>query len=106
MLTSENGEKLLTDLTIDGDSFQQNNSTKGLGVQMDNHLNWKENIFLLSSKVVCAIGYIKHTRQFLPREILKILYLGIFEPQFRFCCSIWGVIQLQNKKVQAIAWHT
>ena len=62
MLTVENGEKLLPKFTLDGEFIQQRNATKFLGIQMDNQLKWKDHISQVSSKVVCAIGYIKYAR--------------------------------------------
>ena len=44
----------------------------------------------VSFKVVRAIGYIKYARKFLPRETSRMLYLGLVEPHFRYCCSVWG----------------
>ena len=64
--------------------------TKYLGVQIDNSLNWKENIKTVSTKVSRAIGYLKHAKTFLRRETLMTLYTGIVEPHFRHRCSVWG----------------
>ena len=64
--------------------------TKYLGVQIDNSLNWKEHIKTVSTKVLRAIGFLKHAKTFLGQETLKTLYTGIVEPHFRYCCSVWG----------------
>ena len=64
--------------------------TKYLGVQVDNSLDWKEQIKAVSSKVSRAIGFLKHARNILPMASLKTLYSGIVEPHFRYCCSVWG----------------
>ena len=37
-----------------------------------------------------AIAMIKHSKKFLPKHTLKLLYQGLVEPHFRFCCSFWG----------------
>ena len=89
-LTDENGENLLPNFTLDGETIQHKNATKYLGVQIDNQLKWKDHISQVSSKVVRAIGYIKYARKFLPRETLRMLYLGLVEPHFRYCCSVWS----------------
>ena len=112
-LTDENGENLLPNFTLDGEPIQHKNATKYLGVQIDNQLKWKDHIFQVSSKVVRAIGYIKYARKFLPRETLRMLYLGLVEPHFRYCCSVWGscdtvlrqkIEKLQNKAVRIITF--
>ena len=59
---------------------------------------------IVSSIVVRAVGYIKHARHFLSRETLKVLYLGLIEPHFRFCYIVWsscGIVTRQKiKKLQ------
>ena len=61
-----------------------------------------------------AIGYIKYARKFLPRETLRMLYLGLVEPHFRYCCSVWGscstvlrqkIEKLQNRAVKIITFN-
>ena len=112
-LTDENGESLLPDFSFDGEHIQQKNATKYLGVQIDNKLKWKYHISQVSSKVVRAIGYIKYARTFLPRETLRMLHVGVFEPHFRYCCSVWGscsivlrqkIEKLQNRAVRIITF--
>ena len=61
---------------------------KYLGVQVDNSLDWKEQIKLISSKVLKALGLLKHAKNFLPESSLKSLYFSIVEPHFRYCCSV------------------
>ena len=89
-LTDENRENLLPNYTLDGKPVQHKNATKYLCVQIDNQQKWKNHISQVSSKVVRAIGYIKYAGKFLPRETLRMLYLGLVEPHFRYCCSVWG----------------
>ena len=103
MLIDKNGEKLLSNFTLDGEPIQHKNATKYLGAQIDNQLKWKDHISQVSSKVVRAIGYIKYARKFLPRETLRMLYLELVEPHFRYCCSVWGscgtVLRQKIKKI-------
>ena len=86
--------------------------TKYLGMQIDCSLDWKEQIQAVSSKVSSAIGFLKHAKSFLPMTSLKTLYKGIFEPHFRYCCSVWGCAgsteisqlqKLQNRAARIIA---
>ena len=63
---------------------------KCLGVQVDNHLNWKGHIKALSTKISRAIGFLKYAKNFLTQDTLKTLYTGIVEPHFRYCCSVLG----------------
>ena len=54
---------------------------------------------------------IRHTNKFIPKHTLKILYVGLVEPHFRFCCSKWGTCRvttpctlekLQNRVIRSI----
>ena len=80
---------------------------KYLGVQVDNSLDWTEQIKAISSKVLKALGLLKHAKNFLPESSLRSLYLGIVEPHFCYCCSLWGcsgsnaLLQLQKLQNRA-----
>ena len=62
----------------------------------------------ISRKVSSAIGVWKHTKQFLPQNILKNLYRSIVEPHFRYCSSVWGcccttdINRLQKQRNRAV----
>ena len=54
---------------------------------------------------------IRYTNKFNPKHALKMLYQGLVEPHFRFCCSVWGtcgvttrctLVKLQNKVIRII----
>ena len=54
---------------------------------------------------------IRLTKKFIPRHTLKLLYQGLVEPHFRFCCSVWGTCgvttrntleKLQNRAMRII----
>ena len=77
-------------LEIRGRELDVVKKTKYLGVQVDNSLDWKEQIKAVSSKVSRAIGFLKHARNILPMASLKALYSGIVEPHVRYCYSVWG----------------
>ena len=49
--------------------------TKYLGVVIDNSLNWKGHIKTVSAKVSSAIGFLRHTKTFLPQETLRNAYV-------------------------------
>ena len=57
-------------------------NTKYLGVQVDNTLDWREHIKTISSKASRAIGFLKHTRSFLPEDALRTVYTGTVDPHF------------------------
>ena len=94
-------------LKIRVDKLEVVQKTKYLGVQIDNSLDWKEHIKVISSKVSKAVGFLRHAKLFLPEETLKTLYKGTIEPHFRYCCLVWGcsgvteITQLQKLQHRA-----
>ena len=57
---------------------------KYLGVQVDNSIDWKEQIKAISSKVSKALGLLKHAKNFLPESSLRSLYFSVVEPHFHY----------------------
>ena len=72
-------------------------TTKYLGLQIENSLDWKYHFSVISSKVSKVVGFLKHAKTILPLESLNKLYAGIVEPHFRYCCSVWGCCGVTEK---------
>ena len=53
-------------------------------------LNFKGHIKALSAKIGRAVGFLKHTINFLTQNTLKTVCTGIVEPHFRYCCPVLG----------------
>ena len=77
-------------LKITEHDFQVGQQKRYLGIKIDCPLDWKEQIRATSKKFSKALCFWKHAKSLLSRNVLKILYLGIEEPHFRYCCSVWG----------------
>ena len=60
-------------ISIEGHFIDEVSYTKFLGVYIDNRLNWKKHISLISGKVSRAIGIIVRARRFLNTDTLKTL---------------------------------
>ena len=95
---SDSGELIQANFKTSGEAIEQKTSAKYLGVVLDNQRKWKDHISLISSKVSRAIGIIKHAKKAFPLNLLKMLYLGLVEPHFRYCCSIWGSCEATTRK--------
>ena len=89
------GQKL--SLKIRDHELEAVDTTKYLGLQIDNSLDWERHISVLSSKVYKAVGFLTHAKSIPPLETLKKLYGGIAEPHFRYCCSVWGCCGVTEK---------
>ena len=75
---------------IDDSPVELFDSIKYLGVQVDQYLVWDEQIKSVQAKVSRSLGFLKYAKKFLPKPVLCKLYIGIVEPHFRYCCSLWG----------------
>ena len=64
--------------------------TKFLGVCIDNRLNWKKHISVISDKVSRVIGIVVRTRKFLNTGTLKTLYNSFIYPYYTYCNHVWG----------------
>ena len=40
---------------------------------------------------------IRYTKKIHPKHTLKMLYQGLVEPHFRFCCSVWGTCEVTTR---------
>ena len=85
-----NNQNEFLELRIQGAELKVMQSTKYLGVQVDNTLDWRERTKTISSKVSRPIGFLKHARSLLPEESLRSLYTGIVETHFRYFSPVWG----------------
>ena len=105
-------EPLRANFVISGEPIAQKASVKYLGVYIDNKLKWKDHIKTVASKVTRAIAMTRYTKKFIPKHTLQMLYQGLVEPHFRFCCSVWGTCvvtsrctleKLQNRVIRIIS---
>ena len=75
---------------IRGKEIEIRSKAKYLGVQIDDHLNWKEHTKAVSAKVSRAIGFLEYSKRYLLITAVKTLHTSIVEPHFQYCCSVWG----------------
>ena len=61
-------------LTINGVPIKQVNSTKFLGVQIDENINWAQHITLTENKISKQLGILHKAKHFLNRESMTSLY--------------------------------
>ena len=80
----------LPSFTIDGNSIKQVESTKSLGVYIDENLTWNTHIRHISKKIASCIGTLKRSRSFVPFETLLCIYNTLVQPHFDYCSVVWG----------------
>lgn len=96
-------------IKINGIEIIQKNSTKFLGVIIDEYLSWKEHTELIARKVAKNLNIIKHVMKFINKKALIQLYFTLIHPYLTYCNIVWsynykyiiGKIQiLQNKVIR------
>ena len=85
------------DPPINGISLKRVNSSKCLGVEIDEFLTWDAHI--VSKKVSSGIGVIKKMKPFIPTSNLMSVYQSIVEQYLDYCSVVWDDIsdQLTDK---------
>ena len=98
-------------LTLEGSPICQVDSTKFLGVFLDQHLSWKTHINYISQKIAKNIGIVSRIAYLLPLTIRLNLYYSLILPYLSYCNLIWAsnyesrihkLIILQKKAVRLI----
>ena len=78
------------DLSLNGIWLKRVNSSKCLGVEIDEFfLTWDAHIFSVSKKVSSGIGVLKKIKPFVPTYNLISVYQSIIEPNFDYCSVVW-----------------
>ncbi len=71
-------------------NVELSNSTKFLGVIIDNCLSWKNHVEYVCGKVTKIIPYIRKMKNIMTREHLLMLYNTLIFPHFNYGVTIWG----------------
>ena len=100
------------ELLLNGSPIEQVDSTKFLGVIIDQHLTWKAHIDHIALKIAKNIGILKRIAYLIPEDIKKSLYYTLIYPYLSYCNFIWAsnypsrlhkLIILQNKAIKIVA---
>ena len=79
-----------TNIHVNNHNIVKVESTKFLGVQIDDKLNWKQHITLLNKKLAKASYIIYKSSKKLPKSALLTLYFSLFHPYLTYCVEVWG----------------
>ena len=80
------------DLSLNGISLKRVNSSKCLGVEIDEFLTWDDHISSVSKKVSSGIGVLKKIKPFVPTYNLISVCQSIVEPYLDYCSVVWDDI--------------
>ena len=65
-------------------------STKFLGVTIDNKLSWLPHIEILHKKLKSACSLLKRMRDNIPTEHYRSIYYALFESHLTYCITVFG----------------
>ena len=85
-------KKTKTDIkiSIDGVFLNKVNSTKYLGVILDDKLNWSSHVSYVHSKLCKASHIISKLRYYVSLSALKMVYYSLVHSNISYCISAWG----------------
>ena len=87
-------------------------TSKYLGVNLDNKLNFKSHICIIENKVARSVGILSKPRYLFPSSALLLLYYSLIHPHLLFSLPLWGnanqsnlnrLQRLQNKAIRIIS---
>jgi hypothetical protein len=86
------------------------NSTKFLGIRIDNHMNWKTHVEQISHKLNAACFTIINVTHTLTTDILRMVYFAYFHPILQYGIIFWGnlahaqqIFKLQKRVVRVMS---
>ena len=66
------------------------NSTKFLGIYVDENLTWKKHVKFVNKKIANALFSIKQVKHILPFESLRTLYYSLIQSHLSYGIIVWG----------------
>ena len=87
-------------------------STKFLGVIVDEHLNWHEQVSAVACKLSRSVGVLRKLQHKLPLSALMMLYNALIKSHLYYCNIVWGstslgtldcLLKLQKKAVRILS---
>ena len=75
---------------MDGCEISEVETTKFLGVLINNKLDWKYHINYICTKVSKNIGIILKARKSFNNDTLLMLYYSLVYPYLTYCIHVWG----------------
>ena len=98
-------------IRIGNENVKRVDSTKFLGIIIQENLSWKMHIDKICSKMMKAIGIMNRMKSFLPQNSLRMLYNTLVVPHMTYSCEVWGstypsnltkIVLIQKKALRII----
>ena len=82
-------------LKIKKKAIMQKDYIKYLGVVIDKHLNWKQQIFEVSKKISRSIGIMYRLREYMNTKMLKNIYNSLIYSHLVYGIQVWGSLLMK-----------
>lgn len=86
----------ISPLTLDSHVVELVESTKFLGVYIDQHFTWQTHINVISKKIAKSIGLIYRASFYLLKNSLLSLYYVLIYPYLTYCNLVWASTCITN----------
>jgi len=105
MAISSTHKKMTDSLKIKINDFtlEQVTHMKYLGIQIDEHLQWDEQLMFLAKTVSHKLHCLRKLKSSFPIHLLCQIYQSCIQPHLDYCCTVWGFLpETKLQKVQHI----
>ena len=78
------------DAIFRNEAIQRVTKAKFLGVIVNQLLNWKDHLSMVSHKISKSCGIISHIRNTLDIKSKKLIYYSLIHPYLTYCINVWS----------------
>ena len=78
-----------TNISIAGEQIKRVESTKSLGIIIDEQLKWEEHNSKQCKTISARIGMLRRARDFVTQDVLITMYNSLVFPHFTYCSTVW-----------------
>ena len=91
------------DVILRNEAMQRVAKAKFLGVIVDERLNWKDHISMVSHQIPKSCGIISLIRNTLDIKSKKLIYYSLIHPYLTYCSNVWSSTYGTNLKTLCTA---
>ncbi len=113
LIFSKKREKPTMSIHINNNILSQVNTTKYLGVTIDNNINWKPHLEKLKSTLSQSCYSLSKLRYYVNKNTMLQVYHSLFYSKLQYCITSWGgspacftdpIFKLQKRAVRYISF--
>nr|CAI5835711.1 unnamed protein product [Callosobruchus analis] len=78
-------------MSFNGNKIESSLSAKFLGIHLDHHLSWEEQVNSVCSKLSKSFYLLKNLTSLLNEDGLINVYYGLVYSNISYCITVWGL---------------